>query len=297
MKNAISYYYNLNPENIHLSNKNYKFVIDNKFYTLYLCNDNDNLEKTYEMNQKLLINNIYNHIIVLNINNDITTDIDNKKYILFNTYDEMNQKLVLEHIINFNYITSNLNIEQEIKWKNMWMQKIDYFEYQISEIGHKYPIIRDSISYYIGMTETAISLLNDIKIQKMCISHKRIQHNDTVFEIYNPINFVIDNQVRDVSEYFKIQFFYDNKNILDDVIHYLKTTNLSTDEIKLFFIRMLYPSYYFDMYELIINNSLEEDELLNIVKLSNDYEKLIKELYIYLSEQSLLPSIEWLKKI
>ena len=42
----------------------------------------------------------------------------------------------------------------------MWIRKIDYFEYQISQFGKKYPIIRESFNYYVGLAENGISLLN-----------------------------------------------------------------------------------------------------------------------------------------
>lgn len=36
----------------------------------------------------------------------------------------------------------------------MWVQKIDYFEYQVSQMGKKYPVIRESSIYYVGLAES-----------------------------------------------------------------------------------------------------------------------------------------------
>ena len=94
-------------------------------------------------------------------------------------------------------------------WKRLWEEKIDYFEYQLSQFGNKHPLIRESFAYYTGYVEMAISLLNDLpkKNNNLVLTHKRIRGNSTLYDLYDPFNFVIDHKVRDAAEYFKSKIF------------------------------------------------------------------------------------------
>ena len=60
---------------------------------------------------------------------------------------------------------------------------------------------------------------------------------------------------------------------------------------------MLYPSFYFDLYEQIIENKLEESKIKEAIKITPIYEKLIKKLYQYLKNIIQLPEIDWLEII
>ena len=71
----------------------------------------------------------------------------------------------------------------------------------------------------------------------------------------------------------------------------------SFNEAILFMARMLYPSYYFDLYDEIINKETKESKLLNIRNKICEYEELLKEIYSYLHLKYNIPEIEWLKKI
>lgn len=293
MKNAIFYYYELNPENIHQQGKKYCFKIDNDYYSLCLLDSQIDVNQVYKLNIDLLSRGIYNHSIILNKENQIITVIDQKKYYLLKLYDEMNQPISTDIILNFNFMTNKLVQEKKIEWKNLWEEKIDYFEYQISEIGVKYPLIRESMSYYIGLTENSISLLNEIDTANICLCHKRVNIKDTTFDFYHPFNLIFDSLIRDPSEYFKQQFFFENIDIEEPVMNYLNLINNNND-LKLFFIRMLYPSYYFDLYEQIIAGNVEEKKITIVTSKNKEYEKFLSNLYHYLRNQSILPEIDWL---
>ena len=96
-------------------------------------------------------------------------------------------------------------------WTKIWSDKNDYLEFQISELGKKHPIIRESFSYYIGLAETAIALTNEVQNNEITYvySHKRINRDDTLLEFYNPLNITVDARVRDIAEYLKSAFFND----------------------------------------------------------------------------------------
>ncbi|MBP3461839.1 MAG: hypothetical protein J6K21_05480 [Bacilli bacterium] len=301
MKNVINYYYNLNPEEIRQVNKMYKFKINNDFYTLMeIENDIKKINEIYEISVELNIRGIYTHTIITNLQNSIITYINNNTYVLLKTYSKMNEEINLKNVIEFSNITTNIVKNDSLKrdnWYQLWINKIDYFEYQINQIGKKYKLIRESFSYYAGILETGISLLVNTKLTNITLSicHNRIRKNDTLFDLYNPFNFIIDSKVRDAAEYFKEQFKYNDP--YESIIKYLEYNNLTDDEIILFYIRMLYPSFYFDLYEEIISSSKEEKEIKKIIDKAEEYELLLKKLYIYINNKIALPEIEWIKKM
>ena len=65
----------------------------------------------------------------------------------------------------------------------------------------------------------------------------------------------------------------------------------------LFFVRLFYPSFYFDVYEQIVENNCDEQKILDAIEKTPLYEKLIKDVYAYLSNYINIPDIEWIKKI
>ena len=291
MKNALNYYYNLNIETIHQKNKNYYFKINNSQFLLleYL---EDDVNEIYNLN--IYLTQIFKfHKIILNKDNSPLTIINEKKYILLELID-YNNNLTINDIIKINNIPINKNLKfKQNDWFSLWVNKIDYFEYQINQIGKKYPLIRKSFNYYIGLAENAISLMKTVKNENiyLSLSHKRI---NTAFDLYNPLNLIIDIRVRDICEYLKYNFF-ENKDILNDLNIFLHYNNLSNDELLCFLARMLFPTYYFDLYEKIIKNEIKEEEIKKIIFKANKYEEILK--YIYLNIKNNNIYIEWLEKI
>ena len=95
----------------------------------------------------------------------------------------------------------------------------------------KYPVLYNIIDYYIGLGENAIQYFKSIVPTyngniEIGVCHKRINYNSTLFDLYNPLNLVIDYKVRDLSEYIKSVFF--------------NTNNISL------VINKLFNKYYFD---------------------------------------------------
>ena len=200
MKNALNYYYNLNIDNIHQKNKNYYFKVNNLQYMLLEC-VNEEINDIYSLNVYLTKNYPF-YKIILNKDNKVITIINETNYILLEINNNI-KELNLNEIIKINNISIvNLNKLRRDNWYTLWTNKIDYFEYQINQIGKKYPIIRESFNYYIGLAETAISLIKSINNEGMylSLSHKRINN---AFDLYNPLNITIDYSVRDIAEYFK----------------------------------------------------------------------------------------------
>lgn len=294
MKNAINYYYNLYPENIHQTEKGYYFVINQtRYFLIKYIGDPKDIQKIYEMHLYLLNQNFYIHPIVLNIQNQILTYINNEPYILMITI-YYNNKINISDITSFIKI-ANSKIEIP-NWGELWAQKNDYLEYQISMLGKKHPLIRESFSYYVGLGETAIQLVNSLEKVSVPLvySHRRLGINDTWYDLYNPLNLTIDYQVRDIAEYLKSQFF-NGKNIEKDLTYYLNSAKLSTYEYMLFLARLIYPTYYFDLYEEVITDRANDEEIKKIISKVDDYETIIKKVYQYYKSFLPVPRIEWLE--
>lgn len=291
MKNALNYYYNLNIDNIHQKNKNYYFKVNNLQYMLLEC-VNEEINDIYSLNVYLTKNYPF-YKIILSKDNKVITIINETNYILLEINNNI-KELNLNEIIKINNIPIvNFNKLRRDNWYTLWTNKIDYFEYQINQMGKKYPIIRESFNYYIGLAETAISLIKSINNEGMylSLSHKRINN---VFDLYNPLNLIIDVRIRDICEYFKFCFF-ENKNIFKELELFLNYNKLSYNESIYFLARMLFPTYYFDLYEKIIANEVKEEEIKKIISKVDKYEKLLK--YIYLNFKNNNLYIEWLEKI
>ena len=303
MKNAIEYYYNLKPKEINNYHNYYYFYYNNYLYVLFLYNDEiSKLNNIYNLATYLNNINIPTHQIIINNKNDIISIIDNKYYILYKILiNNYNKQIDIKDI---NYLTNIIiNNNFNTNWDILWSNKIDYLEYQINQSGKKYPLIVESFSYFVGLSENAISYFKNtiLDIPKSndatgVITHKKIDINNTLFNLYDPINIVIDYKIRDIAEYIKISFFKDNFNIFKQLNYYFSHNQLSIYLVRLLFARILYPSFYFNLYDEILTNKKEETEILKITKRISDYENYLYQIYLYLFKLYQIPEVEWLKK-
>jgi len=103
---------------------------------------------------------------------------------------------------------------------------------------------------------------------------------------------ILDYRVRDSAEYFKDKFF-NNNDIAEELNYFIRYIQLTYEEWVLFFARLLYPSYYFDLYEDIINGREEEEKLDNIVSKHEEYEKVLTIIYFNLRNYPSFPIIDY----
>lgn len=303
MKNSIKYFYDIETENIRQNGNRYFIEANSKIYALEGCSNYiDDINSIYELNKFMIYNNINVYPIIINNLKEIVTFINNEPYILILLNNNYNDKISMDDVCNYTFkIYDVLNFLDVIggdklkanNWKELWMNKIDYFEYQINQLGLKYPLIRESMGYFIGMAENAVSLLNNAVNDNLYLQHRRIRKNSTMYDFYNPLNIVFDTRIRDLAEYYK-SCFIENEKI--DICYYIQSGNYTTKELMLFYIRMLFPTFYFDKYEYIISERENEQKIVRIVDKISNYEILLKELHDYLGIYIALPNIDWLKK-
>lgn len=298
MKNAINYYYNLVSISIHQTKDGYQIQTEDGNYLLKATDRSlEELNDLYYITVHLANHNLFVHEMIYNNNKSLITFINGKSYILLKIHVNDTSIINMNNILMF----SNISIIDTFKtldrdnWYQLWTNKIDYLEYQMSEVGIKYPNVRASFSYYIGLAEIAITLLQYASTSELVVAHKRVKKNDKVVDLYNPLTFVLDQRIRDVAEYFKDRFFTE-PHLMDEIKNYFFFNNITNDEAILFLARMIYPSYYFDCYEKIMEGSLPDKEILKIVVTVNSYEFFLKKIYLFLRKYYQIPEITWLEK-
>ena len=304
MKNTIDYYYNIRIGSLIKSNNDYYFFINKEEYHFIKYNrPAEDAVSIYKLNIEMLKRNMLVHVIIPNKDNQVITVINNIPYILIKLCTYKNQIVNLTDINYMQNMTYNIEFDKSLlrdNWIKLWSEKIDYYEYQINQLGKEYPILCDSLSYFIGLGENAISyLVNNINDEKelLVVSHKRIKMNEGSFEFYNPLNFIVDNRVRDVSEYIKEAFFKDSFSS-NELKSYLNNNNFSKNEYVYLLSRLLFPTYYFDMYDEIINNKINEAIIITILNKIQDYEKFLVSIYKYIvyEKKVHIEPVEWLLK-
>ena len=294
MKNIIEYYYNLQLVELQEKQNNYTFKVKNNNYILKEYNNNlDNINDIYTLNK--YINNYYPiDKIILNKYNVPLTKVNNTYYILIKTNERKELKLsIISNLSNIK-LPEIKSLERN-NWEILWSNMIDYYESQIGQNEKKYPLIRESFDYFIGLGENAISYLVNTKkeVQKEINDNKVLSHNNLYNSLYDPLNIIIDHKSRDVAEYIKISFFNNNKNIFKELDEYFFYNRYSLYGIRVLYARIIYPSFYFKLYDEILREKKEEKELNKIISRINEYEIYLKDIYLYLSKYYNIPSIEW----
>ena len=302
MKNIINYFYNLNITELTNKDNIYSFYDNDELYHFYIYNNNiKNIDLTKDIDDSLKKDTLI-HEIIINKDNSIITYYNNIPYILCKINININKPITLGEIsyLSSKVISTNSKITYH-SWQDLWSIKMDYLEKVINENGKKYPIIVDSFNYFIGMAENAISYCNNLSNKEvdnnsLVISHRIININDTVYAIYDPVNIIIDHKARDIAEYIKYSFFNDNNNIFKELNIYFKYNYYTKDDVVLLLARVLYPSFYFNMYEDIMINSKEEKIITNITSKLDKYELYLARVFKYFNNFYNLPIPEWLNK-
>jgi len=298
MNNFIEYFYGIKIDKVIYNDKYYSFIYNGFVYRLYIYNDEPRGVKFLYDTNRMLVGNTLMSEIIINRNNDILSSYNGFVYILIKIYANVNKVISLDEI---SFLSNSMYKENiNVNWGILWSNKIDYLEDLINENGKKYPLIVDSFNYFVGMAENAISYFNTIDIDsgyKYVVSHKIIRWDDTVEVLYNPMNIIFDFRVRDVAEYIKNSFFNKNYNVFEELVNYLRKNYLSLTEVKLLISRLLYPSFYFEMYEDILINNKEEKIILDVISRLDEYEDYMGKVISFFKINYDIEEIGWLKKV
>ena len=91
--------------------------------------------------------------------------------------------------------------------------------------------------------------------------------------------------------------FLSSKYKRSDIYSYINEISLSNYGAGLLMARMLFPSFFFDKFELLVENKISERECLKIIDRMNEYEEYIYYIYKVLRNKYDIFEIEWLKKV
>ena len=116
-------------------------------------------------------------------------------------------------------------------------------------------------------------------------------------DVHSHILFGIDDGSRTILE--SVELLKKLKSVgFNNVIltpHFiLDSTYNSNYEANMLYARLLYPTYYFDIYEKVIEDLKEESELLDIINKVDEYELFLKEAYFELSRMYKIEQINWI---
>jgi len=258
INDLITYYYGLSDFNIYkLSKKNIVKWKEKSFY-LEEVSDFDQVYQQYN----ITFENPYFYKFIFNKENSIITNYNNKNYVLI----EVNDKLRLSK-----YISIPLNQTIKLSWRDLWIEKSDFIENYYSKIRNNNSLVNESFDYYLGLLELAIFYLNNYVnyYGYAYIQHKLFNYDD----LYNPLNIKIDVKERDFAEYLKYIFInneYNNINISE-----LLRNNKDIYDFNLVIARVIYPNYYFDLLDEIIDGNETETILNGLIIRSLEFEKYV----------------------
>ena len=305
MKETIKYYYNIDVQNIEEKDGKYFFRYQNQdFFFVFFNRNLDELDDILKCCTNMREKGIVAHNIIVNINGEVLTKVNNYNYILMSV-NKFSEEYDIFDIVNIsNKLTLNNQSSRLYRnnWSLLWSEKMDYFEYQIRELGLEKKIIQESFSYYLGLAENAISYVNNTNLKYspinslITLSHRRIFYPNYKINFLNPLSFIFDLEVRDIAEYLKAMFFsnQNDEDVLEELKCFLQIKKLTPYEYSMLFARLLYPSYYFDLYDAIMNHDESEEKLISIIAKVDDFELFLKEAYLEISKYAPLDKINWL---
>lgn len=288
MKNTIMYYYGF--ENISIIRQKRKKYIkhNNDIYIICRVYNEKEVLELYEITREIP----FFYKFIPNKDGSIFTMYQDFIFVLLKINDK--SSMITQ---NKNQISLDENKKYYLDrsdWYELWTRKNDYYEYQYQHIKGKYKVIDESINYYIGLAENAISYIANIPInlkeqEKKGLYPKRLLES----EYHNPLNYVIDYKERGLSETLKY-LFLNKKYLSQNIEKIILSYNCTETGYKLLYGRMLYPSMYFDIYDKVINDFENEKELVNVIKRLKEYEEYLKEIYRIISKHTKIKNIDWL---
>lgn len=281
MKNIIEYFYKIEVNKLLYSNNKYTFEYKECVYIFKECLNIPRNEVLIETQRYPMF-----HTIIPNFNGQIITMYENRIYILLRINIKENRKITLQDIINVARIENKKYIKK-MEWGTLWAKKIDSFEKYIMNKNNNLKY-REYYDYYIGLGENAINYFNNVKDENINygFTYNRINSEYTLYDLYDPTNIIISSVIRGISEYVKSLFFEGNEIEVEKI----ESLHLSYNEKILFISRMLFPTYFFDLYKE--NN---EEKIKKIINNSSSYEKYLYYLIETLRQSNYnIPQIRWL---
>lgn len=294
MKETINYYYKVYPDKIYEINSGvYFYFNDFKYYFIEFTRTKEEINLLVKISNDLYNKHVLVNTFILTKDNNYFVELNDKIMILLRVNSIESDTNTLKDLIYFNNLLIIDDSTKTESWASLWSKKVDIFESEMNNLNNDYLLVQESIDYYIGLTENAISYFNlvDLKNVKLSLCHKRLNKYLYSGLINNPINFMFDYEVRDIAEYIKTKFFtsYINFDEIESVLN-----ELNRDNSILLFCRLMYPSYYFDEVKKIMEEDYNEKNLKFYIDKVDDFENLLFDIYEIINKKYNIPPISWL---
>lgn len=303
MKKYIEYFYDIELQKIINVGDNYFFNINGINYCLYEVKGEIN-RINIETILRLTSFMYEFHNVILTKDNQIFSIIEEKKYSLLKINLKSNRIININDLLRFKKYTMNTSkkVYNPPSWIELWSRKIDYLEYYINNKDNLKSEIKGILYYFIGLGENAIKYIKDsLKVvntfqkNEIVLSHYRVDSNSTLYSLYNPFNLIIDYSVRDIAEYLK-SMFYSNKINYVEIENLVNNNMLSEMEWKLLFGRLLFPTFFFDMFDKYEENKLDNKKLISIYNKTTEYEEFLHNIYLIIKKRNNIIDVSWLNK-
>lgn len=278
MKEFIEYNYDLRCDDLAILNNLLYFKHLDKFYIISNFN-RDEVEFEKVLNY-LISNNLKFLKVVMNKKGSYISEFNGKKYVVMESDCE-------NEIIDFPICIGGL-INENNYWNEIWENRVVQLEKHKSELSLNKDIFY-ILNYYIGLIEICIYNYN-LLIRKygqknsLSIQHNRIEFPIYSFSYYNPVNYLFDFEFRDFAEYLKMRFFYSDFST-DEAISVIDNYNFDNFSINMFFVRLIYPTYFLELYDMQNKNNVYSDLFYDLLKKSSQYENFILKLITAMSSK------------
>lgn len=290
MKNAIEFFYKMEFDTIKYFDEQYYLQSSKGKYIF------KEYKSRVPFDVLMSTQNYYRfHTIIPNSSGEIITFYQGKSYILLRVNLRRDRPITLDDILDVAEIPLSIPVKNKrtiYSWDKLWQNKIDSFEKYIMNKDNIFNY-REYYDYFIGLSENAVAYykMTDHSNVKIGYSYNRIDSKYTLFDLYDPTNIIISPVMRGISEYIKSLFFCENKKILIEI----EELDVSYNDMKLLISRLLFPTYFYDIFKKNTNVKLELEKIIN---LSPNYEIYLTEILRAIKKRhENLPVIRWLNQL
>ncbi len=300
MKKMINYYYKLYPLKIYTREDEIYFFDDQYKYYIKKYNNKKSINSYINIQNQYIKNNIPINEILINKNNEYVTEYEKKSYIIIKVKGIENIEIDINDIIKYNTeISKEIYTSIEIDELDSMKKEIDKSEEQMTGYNKEYLLVQNVFNYYIGLAENAVSYLSD-SIKESNIHDKSISHIYIDNELINKCLIDITNisynyKLKDVAEYLRIILINDLE-WKKTLYKFLNRYKLKEFDYRFLYAEIIYPRYFFEIFNKIINKNKSNKELENMIKEIDNVEKRINELFIIINKYCKIPPIFWINE-
>lgn len=278
-------------DNYFFSKDAFNYVVDNRLFIssnnkLYFVEELNNLEQIDLLNNyKVNLKDYYK--IIYTKYGDYKILYKNKFYVVLE-YKKFSLDLYQLIIDAKKIVVSGGKLD----WREKWINRSEYIMNMYFSYRNKNKVIDNSIDYYFGLLESSICYLNGYNYENvnLYVQHAKMSY----FDYFNLFNIRIDVKERDFSNFLKYIFFDNRYNEID--VRNIIESNINSYDFNLVVARLIYPDYYFDLFDDYLINSDDKllDSINKIINRVDEYEKYVYMICNYVKSNIQIKNVDYL---